>query len=304
MLGVDSSTNQRARPSFFFFPPSLSWAMTMFKCCKCDWLSAMATKGKTSKSTVLCVVWWWVFLSWFRFLWDTAQFWLLLVCFCCVNKRARVCTCVCGGDVLVTEIAASAHQPPLSSSPDTSEGERWDEIRDLVCWEAVRLNRHTTLGAFVFMCVSPAVCLSLCVLPRLWSIMHIFALFIFLLIPQDTHPHVQTHAYMHIHKYTHTCTAHTMPEVVVTLSKQAFMFVFVLIQTKMVQQFPWSLFPAEKKGIWFIFPLLWCLWITALSLLCSSALKHFLSLNDFSLSKNLELVSKTHPKWLYYEYFF
>lgn len=36
--------------------------------------------------------------------------------------------CVHDGGVLVTEIAASAHQPSLSSSLDTSEKER-DEMR-------------------------------------------------------------------------------------------------------------------------------------------------------------------------------
>lgn len=40
--------------------------------------------------------------------------------------RVHVCVCVCDTGVLVTEIAASAYQPPLSSSPDTSER---DEIR-------------------------------------------------------------------------------------------------------------------------------------------------------------------------------
>lgn len=158
----------------------------------------------------------------------------------------------------------------------------------------------------VCVCVSPAVCLSLCVLPRLWPIMHIFALFIFPLIPQYAHPHVHSHTCMRMHKYTHY--AHTMPEVVVTLGKQAFIFVFVLAQTKMVQQFHWSLFPAEKKKKGFGWSFLCCD-------VCESVLSlgsvvqhssHFACLNDFSLSKNLELLSKTHPKmvlsWVFLSY--
>lgn len=56
-------------------------------------------------------------------------------CFYSVSAAlTSVCVHDCWGVcVLVTGIAASAHQPPLSSSPDTSERET-DEMRLGICF--------------------------------------------------------------------------------------------------------------------------------------------------------------------------
>lgn len=175
--------------------------------------------------------------------------------------------------------------------------ERWDEIRDLVCWEAVRLNRHTAFRRCVS-CVSPAVCLSLCVLPRLWPIVHIFALFIFLLIPQDTHPHAHTHTYIHTCAYIniHTHCSHYARGGCESL--QTSFYICICTHTdKNGSTVPLKFASCrEIKDLVDLSSAVMFVNHCSLSLLCSSALKHFTCLDDFSLSRNLELVSKTHPK--------
>lgn len=116
--------------------------------------------------------------------------------------------------------------------------------------------------SFLYVCVRFAVARSsLCVLPRLWPIMHIFALFIFLLTPQETHPYTHIHAYIY--------TLHALYARGGCDSKQAFIFVFVLTQTHTKKKsFNSStqvcFLQGGKKRIWLIFPRLWCHRITAL----------------------------------------
>lgn len=123
--------------------------------------------------------------------------------------------------------------------------------------------------------------------------MHVFALFIFLLIPQDTHPHMRTH---NIHKCTYIYTPHTLYQRWLRLFVNKLLCLYLFSHTqKWLNSSTEVCFPAEKKRISLIFPrcdVCESLLSRCSVALCVAALKQFSCLNDVSLSKNLNLVNK------------